>query len=306
MIIAFTSEGMTEGASFMEWSFNYLSGKEQYFKNWRSRSNIPLTDNPMNSTNAHGHTKNHPKNLKEWRDFVEKAEKQESDEPITFYPYVDGRVGINDMSARFSEGIEYLASRKVEIVHIQKTMAYPYWYERKYYPEDDIVYEDTFMLKQWLGIDELPGLAKLREMISFRILGRDKKWMEEIQTTIDKVRPHLRISISDREWYRDPPKIMRQVLESFGIKCDEERFKHWKPIADKWQGKILKLLDRYEITLPKTIKAIVDGDDMELEDMNIYQEALIMALLMRDHRCRLLTTQDHLPKNTKNLHKLIK
>ena len=57
MIVAFTSPVST-GASFMDWSFNWLLGESNY---WHHKYNfIELVSNPLTNRNAHGHKANHP------------------------------------------------------------------------------------------------------------------------------------------------------------------------------------------------------------------------------------------------------
>jgi len=50
---------LSVGGSFVDWSVHYLAGKDQYYR-IAEQCWTNLTSNPLTSTNAHDHNKNHP------------------------------------------------------------------------------------------------------------------------------------------------------------------------------------------------------------------------------------------------------
>ena len=72
------------GATFVDWSIHYLSGKDKYFSTVDQQW-VPLTFDPLIQSNAHKHKKNHPSGWQDTKISIETLKKQS--EFVSFYPY---------------------------------------------------------------------------------------------------------------------------------------------------------------------------------------------------------------------------
>ena len=295
MIIAFTSL-TPAGATFMDWSWHWLRGSDSVWnqdKGW-----LPITNDPTLKMNAHGHSKNHPIGLGEWKSFLESARHQE-DKDISFYPIIRNT---DDNDMEFVDNINWLIKQKVGVVLIKRTEELPIGSARTGNTNDR-----PFYLMSNPDIDKNISLNKLREIISIRLMGQQKTWLEKIETAFSRLDKDVFI-VTDKEWTTDPEGVMTEIFRYFKVPIAPDRLSHWRDVSKKWQEGYRQIQKFYYEQMPEIADKIVADEDMDLGklDLTFFDECMIMILLMKSHGKRLLLPDENFPKNTKDLHKFLK
>lgn len=297
MIVAFTSPVST-GASFMDWSFNWLLGESQY---WHHKFNsIELVSNPLTHRNAHGHKANHPL-LVDVEKFIAKANQELKfrKNPLSFYPYINEK-------DNFETLIDLLKKNNVKIIVIKQTKSYPYLYERKSLKGKT---EEKLIQKNWVGGRVSLSKKKLREIVSLMIVNEEHDINSKKQKMYDNLSKKNIICVNDHEWYHDPFKTMQKIFSNLNLSMSKNRIEHYKKVAFGWHQIINKnLVDFHERHLPLIIDAIIKKKSLSIEelDLDLIKEIVIMANLYKYHRTRLILPTDQFPKNTKDLAKFLK
>ena len=293
------------GQTFMDWSFHYLTGQNTYWH--QEKGSIPLVTDPTTTENAHGHLKNHPCGLEETENFLSMARR--SNQPlITFYPFIDGTVeGPNTVKA-YRRLIDLLNQADVKIFSIDLTKKYPYFFMRNGLDND----ETLEVLQRWLESESVSFIRddfqSIREKLSLKIIGNRRKWLNELQEFYTETGPLMEHSFTDKEWINQPMECMEIILKKVSMSMSDHRIDQWFRIADRWKSFHQKIVEWYEKDLNEITENIVQGNSMSLDglDLGIKEQASIMAHLMADHGRRLLLVTEEFPKNTKDLHRLLK
>lgn len=301
MIIAFTSL-TPAGATFMDWSWNWLKGADQHWNKKHGWSD--LTKNPLSKNNSHSHKKNHPCSIEEWRKFIDSARKeisQNKDIDVSFYPVLLSR---NDNLPEYVKQINLLVEQGIPTVVIKQTKEFPYGPERTdKIHSDDLSY--YFMTIPELKKDH--SKKKIREIVSLRMRFERMKWLEKIEHEFKALHEKV-IVVTDDEWVDQTEECMLKIFERTGAMISEDRLGHWRIVANNWR-KIYKKTEKfYTETMPGIADKIVAGEDMDLAqfDFGFTQESLLMALVLTRHGRRLLLPDENFPKNTKELHRFLK
>ncbi len=298
MIIAFTSLH-PGGVTFLDWSFHYLKGNDQFW--YHEKGLGPLTVDPLQETNAHAHVKNHPRQFHLWHEFVELAKKESANvqSDITFYPC---RYHL-EKPTEWVDNINQLARNGVRVVIIKKTLEYPYANERMPSTYGQSI---EMFLNQNPDIDKETSYQKLRELCSLREIAYQKSWLNAIDSAFGSLDEEV-VVVKDTEYINDTENSVKMIFSRLDQQIDTDRLVKWRPIQKKWNQNYWEGL-RLHTDLPKIIKAIVDGTDLDLAGYNLgfFEESLIMARLMKDKARRLILPTVFFPKNAKELHKFLK
>ena len=304
MIIAFAGvHGL--GQTFMDWSFNYLAGKDSY---WHyQKGMMPLVNDPTTNQNAHGHDKNHPVGLEATKEFLIKA-KQAGIDNTTFYPYIDG-LSAGPETLRLEEQLyELLSKEDVKTFTINLTKPYPYFFMRNGANKDQVL----DLLQSWLKSDSVAfkenDFGSIREAMAFKIIGNRRKWLESLDKFYHKINPTVERYFTDEDWVAKTEDCLRTIFDDLSIKIDNTRLDGWRDIRSKWVTFHERVKKWYEIDIPNITRNIIENKSMDLDqfDMDIREEATVMAHLMKDYGRRLRLPTDYFPKDTKELHRLLK
>ena len=296
MMIAFTSQ-LPAGATFMDWSWHWLKGSDSVWneeKGW-----VPITNDPTQEINAHGHSKNHPIGLDEWKSFLESAHHQK-DKDISFYPVIK-HTGDNDLE--FVDNINWLVKQKIGVEVIKNTEELPIGPartgNRNFFPEAYLMSDPS--------IDKGMSLNKLREHASIRLWSQQKSWLKKIETEFQRLDNEVLIT-TDKEWTTDSEGVMTEIFTRYKVAMIPDRLDHWRVVSKKWQEGCRKVQQFYYQQMPKIADMIVAGEDMDLGklDLSGLDECLLMHQLMKSHGKRLLLPDENFPKNTKDLHRFLK
>lgn len=296
MIIAFTSL-IPAGATFMDWSWHWLRGADQH---WHKKHGwLDLTENPLSKNNSHGHKKNHPCSLEEWRKFIDSATTENAD--VSFYPILSPN---SDNLSEYVKQINLLVEQGIEVVVIKQTKEFPYGPERtnKTHSNDlsNYFYADPELRK-------VHSRRKIREIVSLKMRAQRTKWLEKINHEFKAFHDKV-IVFTDDDWVDRTEQSMLEIFQKTKVEISNDRLDHWRTMANKWR-EIYKNTERfYTETMPEIVDKIVAGEDMDLTqfDFGFTQESLIMALTLTRHGKRIVLPDDYFPMSTKELHRFLK
>ena len=297
------------GQTFMDWSINYLCGAKRYWQyeldgkpQWQD-----LSHNPLGGNNAHGHFKSHPgvKGSHEYKAWVNEALKVENDFPIVFYPTIgsDTISHGHEYLEEVEKGTNLLKELGCKVLFLKRMSHFPLFHERISLRLKDRTSRDiATMLGEEASSDRLT-----RKKLSLQIFNRQKTLLKEYDSIIDRCQNSIDLVIPDRDWHWNTQDTIKKVFGTLDIKMDQERFSKWIPISEKWQVGQKKLYHFHEELLPNIAKAIVENKDIDWPEweMDIVQESVIMAWIMRNHNKRLELPDDHFPYDPKYLHRFI-
>jgi hypothetical protein len=311
MIIAFTGTPNL-GQTFMDWSFNYLSGVNSVFQP-KNGGWVDLQHSPIGEQNAHLYKKNHPVTLGEIESFIQDARvaERQSTHPITFFPIIlDVDKTSNPMDRDeeliniYKSMLDLLVNEKIKIFMVKPTRQYPYLNERI---SKEMTEKDTIK-SLYFGLDN-PSIKQIRENVSMRIMTKRKRWLSKVAEFHDWSESKIEKTFTECEWITDTEKCVKDILEQVDITLDQNRIESWRIEKEKWVAKMTALETWYEKDLPYIAKSIVDKNDLEIgrnEKLDIFGQSMLMAYLMKNHNKRLVLPDDHFPENTRDLHRFLK
>jgi hypothetical protein len=300
MIVAFTCLH-PGGATFLDWSWNWLKGNK---KHWNCKLGwTRLSDNPIQSTNAHGHKKNHPSDFSSWWKFLELAQVQHEspDTDITFYPFhtpiVEGTL------TQYIDNINRMTEKNVHVVVIKKTKMAPYMTERT---GQGGKHDLRHFLSGNPDIDHGLSMSKVRELASIRLVPQQRSWLEQIDKEYRSLNESVLV-LRDEEVIDSPESCMKKIFSHHNLEMDKSRIRVWRTIANDWRARVIRGLE-FSRRLPEICEAVVKGNQLKLDEWHLgfIEQSLIMAYLLKDHGRRLILPSDEFPSNTKDLHRFLK
>jgi hypothetical protein len=299
MIVAFAGP-MSVGQTFLEWSFHYLQDHKIYWNH--QLGDIPLSDDPITKKNAHGHLKNHPSGMASIKQFVTDAGKQERDD-ITFYPFIDP-IDDPDLLDHYRTLASYLRSQAIKQVWLKPIRPYPYFYERTDLRPESILRR---IKNTWLN-QQTDDIVAIRQEISLRLHKNRLEWLEQVDDLFLDVDKLADRTFTDTEWQSDPETCLRNIFDSFDLAVHEGKIESWRRIASVWQENIGKMVQFYEQDIPKIAEKIIHNEDFDITPyhMDYLRQAVLMSYIMRIFGRRLMIMTEEFPKNTKDLHQLLK
>lgn len=295
MIVAFTSLSPA-GATFMDWSWQWLKGSDSTWN--KGQGWIPMINDPIKVANAHRYQKNHPLGVKEWEKFIESAENESHDNDISFYPsFQNTQDNLDD----FVDHMNKLIDRKIRVVIIQKTQAFPYHTARSDSSKSEVDF--------WLDVNpDLAGekIQKVREMFSIRMVPQQKKWLSKIASAFKRLDKDV-IVVTDNEWAHQTEETMLRICDGLGTGIDKDRLTSWRTVMAQWQNNYKKTESFYENDIPEMADKIISGEPMDLRPYNLrlVEESLLMMYVMKRHGRRLVLPDDDFPQNTQDLHQFL-
>jgi hypothetical protein len=299
MIVAFTALGPT-GTTFMDWSWHWLKGSNTFWNN--EEGWIPLVSDPNKTRNAHGHLKNHPANFPEWHVFIESAKDEvaKNGQEISFIP-----VPPDDLETpeEYVKQLNRLVKEKIIVVVIKQTTEFPYGPERS---DSDDEQNFNWFLKCNPDLSSDISRQKFREIFSIRMGSQKKKWLEKITRAFESLDKEV-IILTDTQWLSQTEEAICMICQKLGTVINPERMLSWRPIMKSWQDNYKKIDTRYSIEIPMIVDKIVENKKIDLpSNIGIFEECLIMMLLMKKYGKRLILPDDNFPKTTQILHQFLK
>lgn len=333
---AITSYDYSLGCTFIDWSVHFLSGKYQYYSlnlcQW-----VPLTDNPLNTFNAHNHARNHPSGIVETTNYIHQMQKV--DQLVSIYPcpprirIVTDQLGLSKDHLRDSNVTKnILAQRNDEFIiqldycatHLDHLIVVGYyddfWNSLYHYtlrsadrftfsderPQslNDIFNENQEIyfansIEHWKNLN-LNNIWDQRERIAL-----DLRLTKHLTATQPQniSRPHYWIHAANF-WTSGHLKIL-EIIDYLGLKIENKRLTHWQHVFKQWQQiQFDNLL--FSQTCKHIVESIVNNSYYNMPELTFNQECIILHLLMYKHDLNLRSWRlEKFPKNTKDLHKLL-
>jgi hypothetical protein len=239
--------------------------------------------------------------MEEIKDFLKEAGQAQRDD-ITFYPFI----GDDDQSIML-DGYRnlaiYLRSQDVKQIWIKPTRPYPYFFERTGRNAASVLAS----IKRWVGT-QTDDIMEIREKISFKVQGNRTKWLQEVETLHHDVDKFTDLTFTDTEWQSETEPCMRGIFDEVGLKIHEDKIVQWRRVASEWQDNLERLAQWYEKDSPMIAEMIIQGKDFDLTPygLDFVKEAVLMSHVMGVFGRRLMVSTEEFPKNTKDLHQLLK
>ena len=196
-----------------------------------------------------------------------------------------------------------MQSRNVKTIIIRQTRPYPFFaLERNEVSMD----EELPAIRKWLRSEET-DIGKIRELVSFKLVNNHRKFIEEFYTICEDNHKKIDLITTDRKWADDTEEVIREVFRVLDVRLNEGKVEGWRRIRDGWRKNYGRLIDWYEHDLPEITRAIVNGESRAIDsNTDFAKQAAIMAYTMKDFGRRIMLSAVEFPKNTKDLHNLLK
>ena len=324
-IVCVTSGVYPIGATFLEWSIQYLSGATEYYNTEQQRW-IPLVNNPLEPTSAHRHLKNHPRDVNSVYQCLERFNQADPAKLYSFYPCSadfnywmehqqldSGALTQHDwdtLNKLRQQDLDTLAkiceTHCSDIVHLYTDPAWALYFllprhlakwliDHNRDPEDQLadhgmanVYRqefDRWDLREQLALDIRP----------FNAVG--------VQFSVDRRLRHFQAHCNDL-WF-DGANLMQQLLPWLKLTIDPSRWQHWLLVYHRWQAIQLKNL-RFVWQLPYIVDDIINNNYRPLPKLPLMHEAGILHCLLYLHNKNIQSWQlTEFPDNTQKLYQLL-
>lgn len=318
------------GCTFLDWSIHFLSGCNEFY-NTKAQSYIPLTLNPVTSTNAHGHLKNHPSGVDQFEQYVNMFDQLSNKQLHSVYPvplHIDKaatQLGIDHTQIHknysilnqyvqddYNRLLQMCYQRGIKIVFVASDPRVPFY----------LMNQRT--LDRWFAKPGKPNSTadaskEIQEIFfnnsisTWTSLGLVNVWDERERRALDlristdtlEVKfefPHLWINALDL-WTRGD-SIIHKVMEYLELPIDATRLAQWIPIFKSWQKIQVNNL-AFDYNCEHIVNAIVNNWYYQI-DLTFDQEVVIQHLLIYKHNLNLKTWElSKFPDNTQDLHKLL-
>jgi len=323
------------GCTFIDWSIHFLSGQTQFYRADLDQY-LDLSHDPLTSTNAHGHRKNHPCGSAELTQFLEQFNQHADQGIFSAYPHIiPGDQAAQVLSIPLNQvhkehnhtavldyvledfnkffkicndtntKLIFVAMDKRTILHHQSVRSLDRlsWKRKKPSSDEEVRNEmqEIFFsesIEKWNQMN-LNNIWDRRERIALDTRPLHNRYVD---STFDFQYPHLWINC--QELWLTPVGTIKKILKYLEIEIDKDRLRAWLPISQKWQQLHTNLLEFCYIQ-PHIVDAIVNDWDYEI-DLTFEQEAIIQHFLIYQHNLNLKTWQlEKFPNNTRELHKLL-
>lgn len=324
------------GCTFIDWSLHFLSNQSSFYC-YNKLSSVPLSTDPINTLNAHGHKKNHPTGSIETQEYINNFHLQSSVDFCSLYPFpiryknIIEKLNLNindikvdsvwrnvqqhvvdDYQTMFfnccSQGIKTIfvnADPNLKLYSLATRQQERFTFSNNK-PQDlnelTAEIQDTFFsnsIDTW-NKTNLTDIWDVRERMALdtRPLDYRSKLLK-----LDLSQPHLWINSS--ELWNNGCNAIKKIMDFAELKINTSRWAEWIPIYQKWhtiQQKNLSFVYQFD----HIINSIVNNFYYELDDLTFEQEVAIQHALIYQHNLNLKTWQlIKFPSNTQDINKLL-
>lgn len=335
--IVCVSSSNSIGCTFVDWSIHFLSGQTQFYSVAESAW-IPLSTNPVNSVNAHGHKKNHPSGFDRTKKTLEHLKNTSTGDFFTFYPsplladLAAKQLGLyNDQPLTddtfkkiqikqrddYADLINYCLKQKLKVIYMSLNSQDVLYStagrsaDRLFFSshkprdmEESKNHFDQLFFKDSIETWSQQGLTNTwdrRERLALNIRPFNFEYVD--QFSFDYTDPHLWVDARSM-WYNGHAAI-KKVMKFCSLAIDNNRWEPWTKIYAEWQKVQLKILE-FEFNYQHIVDAIVNNWYYEIDDLTFDQEVVIQHCLIYQHGLNLKTWQlEKFPSNTQDIHKLL-
>jgi hypothetical protein len=308
------------GATFLNWSFHYLSGDSFYYQ-LKKKTWLPLPDNPLTGSNAHLFERNHPLKLSDWKEMVELFLLNGNDNNFFFYGAVcdsrnEDHVDAKKYRELLKEAISFSLNKNVKIIYIGiKNYSIYKLMSRAFL---DFVGSDLELQNKKIKeaikkvFSNVPNLEFLinsdggaRDFLAMGMRNLESGSDLEITQRFLSHKNFLFIELDDL--LKDGENCMYSMFDFLNIKLDGSQLIHWHKVYDQWKEYLLPTHNFYN-DLPIILSSIVNGVSFSLKKyrLDVFTEAIIQHELMKKYNNRLLVSHiDSFPEDAKDLTKFL-
>ncbi len=325
------------GCSFLDWSLLWLSGQSRVFSvdhdGWQ-----PITSDPLGQqlANAHGHCRNHRSGAQQNLAMVQHLQSVTGAGRLSLYPYPlhadlccrDLGISVADLAqphtlARvhdyqrcdFINMLSGMHQQGIPVIYVafdpavrghkwQRRNAERLWtQDRRPDSVQQLIDEqqDIFFSHSQARWHEL-GLTEIwdqRERMALDMRPFDTHWDHDLVLPM----PHLWINCQDL-WF-DTERTVPIMMQWLDLDIDQQRWQQWLPVVAQWRCIHNNAL-QFPRMLDHVVRCILSGQDLDLPELTLYQEAIIQHCLIYQHGMNLRTWQlIKFPRNTRLLHDLL-
>jgi len=336
MKIACVTSMRSVGCTFVDWSLHFLSNQTVYYQADKLTT-IPLSMNPVESINAHGHEKNNPAGLSKAKVHIERFQTQDKVDLCSMYvgpmhmdvamQYLSLDHSCTTDSELWEKVIRYVANDyQSTIDHCSKqgigtiyinpdpdlnlyflngrcldkfmiSNQKPKTLEDLKHEYQTIFYQTS--IEEWQS-QGLTNIWDIRERMALNARPFDRV-EDRMQLTLSL--PHLWINGS--ELWNHGIDTMKNIMSYLEIKVDSTRWKLWTPIYYQWQS-IQQQHLKFAYQFNHIVDAIVNNYYYNVGNLSFDQEVVIQHALIYRHGLNLKTWNlTKFPSNTQDIHKLL-
>jgi len=318
------------GGTFLDWSIHYLSGQTRFF-NTDSDQWIPLSNNPVLVTNAHGHNKNHPPGLAATKKCFDQFDKQQG-QLFSVYPVlhpfraapgekhvhpthksvVDGRDEIRQQHQEdYLEIINYCNAHNAKVVYLALDPSMVLYFSsalrspRPGNSSDNHSIDSVFFknsINKWKTFNLLDQWDT-RERRALDLRPYKHIWQKfPLKNTVFK---QAHTWIDSRELWHNGRHTLTQLMDYLELKIDKDRWQVWVSIYQSWQDIQLEILS-FVHRCDHIVDSIINNWYYDIGDLTLDQEAIIQHCLIYKHGVNIKTWQlTKFPRNAQDIHVLL-
>lgn len=307
------------GGTFLTWTIHYLSGHAEYFSVKQNKW-VPLTDDPVLDTNAHGFRPNQPITILQveriaqtlsntktntfhtlyFHNLIEQEALRESRHQSTFdvikniTPKFNHVVVLNNNHPLYHAGYNRRAPSPKPTDHSSFNVSSDdhhadfinYFFQESYCRWQEAGLRDVWDHREFLALNIRP----------LRCL--------KINANVDLALSHFNLNTFDL--YSCFDHTVNRLFDHLDLSIDQSRMITWKNIYHKWKTLHYPRM-LFCLYFDDIIDYIVNGYNMDLTrfDLDIVQEACIQHHLIYHHGLNLKTWQLEKFQSTQQLHQLL-
>lgn len=329
MIVCSTSV-RSAGCTFLDWSVHFLTGQTDFYHTMRGWG--PLSPNPIDRINAHGHKKNHPSGLAKTQQALLQCQQQHN-RLTSIYPHPiqnddaakDLSIDINTMTSEqwklvldyqqvdYNQMLQMCHAHSVKIIVVSisdhlcmyantvRSLDRMPFYNRSaesadsiHDSIDNIFFKDAIREWQNLGLHDIWDVRERRAL--------KNNLLEWKQQPVDLNFDHYWVDAQNL-WYNGEREIPK-IIQWLGLTMESDRFNLWVPICQEWQKMQLDTL-QFQYNYQHIVDSVVNNWSYSI-DLTFEQEVIIQHCLIYQHNLNLKTWQlTKFPNNTQEIHKLL-
>jgi hypothetical protein len=320
------------GCTFIDWSIHFLSGQNDFY-NTTTGSWLPLTTDPVTTSNSHGHLKNHPSGQKKCKEFLDTADSLATDRfysayPVHLHPDIAAAelgIDINNIDKEFVTIFDYVANdynqlletcykQNAKVIFVATNTTIPFYF-LTIRSLDRWLFKPGHIDSANAAIDEMQHAFFKDSIRTWNDLGLRNVWDVRERRALDLrvsadadkavtnlAVPHLWIDCVDF-WTRGDA-LMQTIMDYVELKIITNRFESWGAVFKKWQKIQLDAL-QFDYNCNHIVDAIINNWYYEI-NLTFEQEIVIQHFLIYKHNLNLKTwALEKFPNNTQDLHKLL-
>ena len=319
------------GATFVDWTINFLSGKTEFF-NVKENKWLPVSDNPLTAFNAHGHKRSVTCGNTNTIEIVKQLQNLDSEfvsfyaNPIRFDQIVaqvqDASVAYikEQVNLDYAQMLQSCSDNNVPIIFIDILDKDVLYLQTDRSIDSNLLFSkqspntladlkenfiNNFCKDSFAGwgttVEDAPIWVK-REVVALNIRPYETS---DVRSYITPTTNLLYIEATDL-WFNFK-EVVNIIFKYLELEIDQSRIVHWENVYEQWSKIHFKnlMLSKY---LDYICDSIINNKNTDLSrfDLTFWDEAIIQHMLLFKYNKNINSINlKKFPSNTKHLHKLL-